>query len=425
MADLRTEKLKNGRWKALVSAGIICLFCLACLAGYSWAPPQQLSASAEMSQEDIQAIERARQQMEEISSMAEELAQEQNRVAAEQRDVLGEMKRLSGQISVLEREIKGLDEQIEEKEEHIDILSDSIEVKIEDIEVKTGEVNLRREYLDQRLTQIYRDGEMNILDVLFESTSLTDFLTRFDLLERVVNNDMGLLQDLQKARIELERQKAELELQKEELEAIREELEGEKSIRQAKRGELSQQWGLQNRMSRNLATDMAALESAEDELLALSRQLEKFIADIQEKYKEAYFGSGTMAWPVPGRSVGSQYGMRMHPILRRNRMHSGIDIPAPSGTPVIAADTGRVIMATSYGGYGNTIILDHGGGVSTLYAHLSTIGVSQGDFVVKGDRIGGVGTTGLSTGNHLHFEIRINGATVNPLTDSRYNVSPR
>ena len=106
-------------------------------------------------------------------------------------------------------------------------------------------------------------------------------------------------------------------------------------------------------------------------------------------------------------------------------MHTGIDIPASAGTTVIAADTGRVIMATTYGGFGKTVILDHGGGVSTQYSHLSVISVSQGDIVTKGNKVGGVGTTGLSTGNHLHFQVTINGSTVDPLNNGKYFVSPK
>jgi murein DD-endopeptidase MepM/ murein hydrolase activator NlpD len=137
-------------------------------------------------------------------------------------------------------------------------------------------------------------------------------------------------------------------------------------------------------------------------------------------------GSGTLAWPVPGwTKISSNYGYRIHPIYKTNRFHSGIDIPASAGTPVIAADTGNVIMATTYGGYGKTVILDHGGGVATQYSHLSSINVSVGDEVVKGAKVGGVGTTGLSTGNHLHFQIMIDGSAVNPLTNGKYNVNPK
>jgi murein DD-endopeptidase MepM/ murein hydrolase activator NlpD len=261
---------------------------------------------------------------------------------------------------------------------------------------------------------------LSLLDVLFESTSLTDFLTRYDLMEKVVENDADLLNGLRQA-------KAELETQKQVFEEAKTALEAEKAVLETKDTELTQQWTKQNKMSRDLEADLLLTEEAEDELEALTKQLEKFVADIQSKYKSAYLGSGTLAWPVPGWTrISSPYGMRIHPIYNTPKFHTGIDIPATSGTPAVAADTGKVIMATTYGGFGKTVILDHGGGVATQYSHLVSINVSMGQIVAKGEKVGGVGTTGLSTGNHLHFQIMINGQTIDPLDSSgKYYVSPK
>ncbi|MCL2166690.1 MAG: peptidoglycan DD-metalloendopeptidase family protein [Clostridiales bacterium] len=386
---------------------------IACLVGIALVVYPILSvASSAMTEEDRLAIERARQQQEEIDKKVEELAKDQQRIASEQKTVLGEMKVLSGQIGVLEKEMKDLDAQIADKEAQIEVLSS-------DIEIKTEEVNLRNLYFDERLNQIYRDGDMSVLDVLFDSASITDFLTRYDLMQRVVENDIVLLTELREAKAELEAQKAALE-------EIRSGLEAEKIVREDKSAELNRQWSTQNRLSRELQADLALTREAEDELNALSKQLEKFVADIQSKYKEAYMGSGTLAWPTPGNTrITSEYGYRFHPIYKVNRFHTGIDIGAPREAKVIAADSGRVIMATTYGGFGKTVIIDHGGGVATQYSHLNSINVSQGAMVYKGDKVGGVGTTGLSTGNHLHFQIMINGATVDPLHNGQYFVSPK
>ena len=394
-----------------LSAKVLAML-LVCMFGLALAPFYDLSAtSGVMSEEDKQAIDRAQQQMEDIGSQAEELAREQQRLAAQQKTLLGEMKVLSGQIAELEKEMENLDVQILEKEEDIEYYVASIEVKMEEVEE-------RNHYLNTRLVQIYQDGDLSLLDVLFESTSLTDFLTRFDLLEKVVENDMDLLIGLRDA-------KAALEAEKLALEEARAVLEEEKEIRQEKSKELNQEWSRQSRMSRELAADMERAKEAEDELNALSKQLEKFVAEVQAKYKEAYMGSGNMAWPVPGHTrISSDYGFRIHPIYRVRRFHTGIDIPAPSGTTVIAADTGVVIMATTYGGFGKTVILDHGGGVASQYSHLVSINVSQGQRVEKGVKVGGVGTTGLSTGNHLHFQIMIDGATVDPQRNGKYYVNP-
>jgi murein DD-endopeptidase MepM/ murein hydrolase activator NlpD len=131
---------------------------------------------------------------------------------------------------------------------------------------------------------------------------------------------------------------------------------------------------------------------------------------------KAIYAGGVMKWPTPGYTrVSSPYGMRIHPIYKVKKMHTGIDIDAPSGAKIVAANSGKVILAGWNGGYGNCVIIDHGGGLATLYAHQSKILVSVGDKVQKGDTVGKVGSTGLSTGPHLHFEVRKNGSTTNPI----------
>jgi peptidoglycan hydrolase CwlO-like protein len=199
---------------------MVCLLSLAVL------PFQGLSISVDsMSEEDRASIERATRQIEDIGNQAAELAREQDRIAAQQKSVLGEMKRLSGQIAQLEKEIAALDAQIVEKEADIAEKEWQVAILSGNIDVKTLEVNEREGYLDQRLNQIYRDGDLNVFDVLFASTSLTDFLTRYDLMERVAFNDMSLLTELRRARVELEAQKAELEVQKAGVEAAKATLE--------------------------------------------------------------------------------------------------------------------------------------------------------------------------------------------------------
>jgi murein DD-endopeptidase MepM/ murein hydrolase activator NlpD len=365
-----------------------------------------------MSQDDLDKMTQAMEQQDDISRQIKELTDEQDRITAQQKNVLGEIKQLTNLIVGLESEIQDLDGQIAS-------INESVAVLNADIEVKTGEVNQRTEYLNHRLTQLYVDGEVSLLDVLFSSTSLTDFLTRYDLMAKVVDNDMDLLSGLKIVRTELEEQKQALE-------ETKARLEEETRIRREKNDDLSQRRSAQNQMAAQLEADLMLAEEAEDELEKLSEQLRKFVAEIQAKYRNAYMGSGTMGWPVPGHSrISSNYGWRNHPILKTNKFHTGIDIPAPQNTPAVACETGKVIMATTYGGFGKTVILDHGGGVASQYSHLYVINVSPGQIVLKGERVGGVGTTGLSTGNHLHFQIMIDGQTVNPLTHSTYFVNPK
>jgi murein DD-endopeptidase MepM/ murein hydrolase activator NlpD len=122
-----------------------------------------------------------------------------------------------------------------------------------------------------------------------------------------------------------------------------------------------------------------------------------------------------LAWPTPGYSrITSEYGWRTHPILKTRRWHTGIDIGVPHGEKVVAAEDGKVVLAEYYGAYGNTVIILHGGNISTLYGHLSRINVKNGEFVVRGQKIGEIGTTGLSTGPHLHYTVMKNGQDINP-----------
>ncbi|MBA4370011.1 MAG: hypothetical protein C0418_00320 [Coriobacteriaceae bacterium] len=152
------------------------------------------------------------------------------------------------------------------------------------------------------------------------------------------------------------------------------------------------------------------------EALAEEREAAAIAATLRARAGGSGLYAGTMSWPVPASSrITSYYGWRTHPILRTRRFHHGLDIGAPSGSAIVAAGTGEVIWAGWRGGYGKVVMIDHGEGCVTVYAHMSSIGVSVGQAVDQGQRIGAVGSTGLSTGPHLHFEVRANGESRNPL----------
>jgi murein DD-endopeptidase MepM/ murein hydrolase activator NlpD len=164
---------------------------------------------------------------------------------------------------------------------------------------------------------------------------------------------------------------------------------------------------------KDITSDLKELERQEDKLLAQSKEFEKKIIALQSSSK--YIG-GKIGWPSPGYyKITSPYGYRNHPILKKKKLHTGIDIAVPKGSDIIAANAGKVIYSGYNGGYGNTIIIDHGGKISTLYAHNSKLLVKVGDEVEKGVAVAKSGSTGLSTGPHLHFEVRENGQHVDPM----------
>ena len=407
------RKVKNALQKKSlsrrVSFGLLCLLSFGLLSFAPGLPLPPLSANQRIEPGDLAALNSFQEQIKDMNDKNKRLQQEQKSIAAQQRNILGDMKTLSSEIDELQQEIAFLEEQIAIKEDEILIMEYYIELKEEDIDLRT-------EYLNTRLIQLYMDGDVPFLDVIMASSNFTDFLTRFDMMVTVLDNDTYLLQELMDARAELEYQKLALEQTKALLIEDRTDLE-------EKTSQLQEQWDKNNGMVKKLATDKAALEAAVKDLEATSEMLKTHIANIQKKYAFMYMGEGSMGWPLPGHTrISDPYGTRMHPILKKKVFHSGVDLAAPHGTPVKAAETGIVIMAGSYGGYGNTVIIDHGGNIATQYSHLSSIKVKVGDAVLKGGDIGGVGSTGLSTGNHLHFEIRVNGEVVDPLNNPKYNI---
>jgi murein DD-endopeptidase MepM/ murein hydrolase activator NlpD len=209
---------------------------------------------------------------------------------------------------------------------------------------------------------------------------------------------------------------------KEMIEKTKEDLEyeriGRTKIMEAKietKTKLDMYKGTKNYFLRQLNRQERELEAAIDQELEESRRLETRIRDIQRGSNKKFVG-GAFLWPIDGTCrISSPFGNRFHPVLKKKKMHTGIDIAARTGTRIDAAANGTVILAGWFGGYGKTVIIDHGGGKSTLYGHTSALFVNEGDEVKKGQKIAEVGSTGLSTGPHCHFEVREHGTPVNPM----------
>lgn len=316
-----------------------------------------------------------------------------------QRNVLEELERLDRDINSTRQNLESLNTKLAELQ---------VNIKAAEKELQKAEVALaeRTGIMHQRLNDIYTEGSVSYLDVLFQATSLTDFLTRFDLMQRIAEQDIKLMQELAAEREKIERRKKDLEAKRDRLAYLQEQTRARQSYltaRSEERKELLDQ----------LETQKEAYERALDELEATSRRLTQLIQQMQAKNPTPRRGTGRFIWPVSG-PVTSSFGMRYHPVLHQYRMHTGIDIGAPFGEAVAAADGGTVIYTGWLGGYGQVVLVDHGGGYATLYAHLSSIAVGNGSQVRQGQTIGYVGSTGWSTGPHLHFEVRVNGDPQNP-----------
>lgn len=324
----------------------------------------------------------------------------QNKKKQEQ-SIMGELKSLESDIFTVEAQINSLNERIK-------YLEDSISSLKKDIEENERELQEKSDILGKRLVYMYEEGDVSYLEVLLDATDVKDFLTRYDMLSMIVDSDVKLIESIEEQRAELDLQKSELEVKQKELVSIREEQE-------TKKNSLNEKKELKEDYLSSVRSEAKAYEQALAELEQASNQLEAMIRQIQSG-GSTVVGSGIYTWPTPGYSnITSSYGMRYHPVLKTRKMHTGVDIGAPMGANIVAADSGTVIFAGWMNGYGNVIVLDHGNGMSTLYAHQSSFAVSNGATVVKGQTIGKVGSTGWSTGPHLHFEVRINGAYTDPL----------
>ena len=344
-------------------------------------------------------LDERKRELEQISKQIEQKTNQLDQVRREQKSVTSELNVIEADIDKIETEIQYLNKKAQ-------MLNSQINTTRKELEQAQMELQEQTEILGHRLKSIYQMGEVNYLEVLLDSTSFSDFLTRFDLLQKITEQDMALIQGIEKRRQYIAAREIELETALLQVKSVQEENREKQDYLQ----ERSEEKG---KVLASIKQERAKYERALDELENTSRRLEKTIRDMQSKSPSQPAASGGMIYPVNAR-ISSEFGMRPHPILKTRRMHNGVDFAASKGTSVKAAQSGTVICAGWQGGYGQTVIINHGGGISTLYAHLSRISVRNGQEVARGAEVGKVGSTGLSTGPHLHFEVRVNGSPTNP-----------
>lgn len=280
-------------------------------------------------------------------------------------------------------------------------------------------MNIKNGLLETRLVSTYKQGKTQYLDVLLSSENIYDFISKYYYIGKMIEYDEKLIANVSKKKIQIEEINRNLEETKEKLKTCKDEqkkvtisLENSKLIRSSYVNKLTDE---ELKIQQELNIYQNELDLVELEILLAA----------MEGMDSQYVG-GTFAWPTPGYyTITSPYGMRFHPIIKVYRKHSGMDIGAPTGSYAIAANDGIVTTSTYSYSYGNMIMIDHGGGVVTLYAHGSELLAKVGDVVKRGDAIMKVGSTGWSTGPHLHFEIRINGATIDPYPYVTSNVTDR
>jgi murein DD-endopeptidase MepM/ murein hydrolase activator NlpD len=276
--------------------------------------------------------------------------------------------------------------------------------------------------LDERIAVTYKQGDLYYLDLVLGSHNIGDLIARTELVRRVIQSNQNLAENLlrtkaayEKAQVQLDRTLDSVQIKRAEAEQAEASL---RVMRERRRDRVSAQKTVFADKSTLLSQTKANIRKLTAIAQAEERESSRIAAELAAASQGGGHYNGVMSWPVPGHfDVTSPFGYRMHPIFHTRKLHTGIDIGAGSGSAIVAAGTGDVIYAGYRGGYGNTVMIDHGDGVVTLYAHQQSggISVSDGQHVNKGDRIGTVGSTGFSTGPHLHFEVRVNGTPTDPM----------
>lgn len=315
---------------------------------------------------------------------------------------LQQIQKLDEKISTAEEELAGQESKIEE-------LRKSISKVEEELDTVTEKYNKQKDLFEQRIVAVYEAGEIQYLDVLLKSTSLTDFISTYYQISEVAQSDEELLDDIEQKKKIIDLSKRKLENEKNSLADI---LETQTRLTRTLQNTKIIRESFITRLSEEEQEKQKEIDDYNAQYEEINRQI---IASVMEGIDSEYIG-GELAWPVPGYTrITSEYKMRVHPITGVYKLHTGVDISAPMGANFIAANDGVVIRAEMNGAYGNMVVVDHGGGISTLYAHGSEILVQVGQTVKRGDAVLKVGSTGYSTGAHAHFEVRINGVTTNPL----------
>ena len=333
----------------------------------------------------------------ELQNKIDQAEAEKKSVLSQKSDLEKQIAKVQGEIDVIQGEIDELSSQINQKQ-----------AEIEEAEIKAQE---QYELMKIRLRTMYEDNSTSYITLLFSGESLSDIVSYAELIKQVLSHDNNMYDDIIATK-EL------IEESKKEIEEKRTEEESKKSVVEEKKAELQSENDKLAQTASKLTNDIAAFRKAYEEAEEIQRRAREEAARRANQLGGAVtYTGGKLQWPSPGyTTVTSPYGWRLHPVLGVNKFHSGIDIAVPMGAPIVAAEAGTVVTSSYDKGYGNYVVISHGGGMTTLYAHNSKVLVSVGQQVSRGQQIAACGSTGMSTGPHCHFEVLKNGATTNPLS---------
>ncbi len=363
-------------------------------------------------------LDAVREELEGLASQIDSSRSESRAVGERLGAAQVELASVQAELTEAQGRVDALTAQIQGEEAHLADVNAQLEVIKQNLIETTVELQNTLDDLEVQVVELYMNATASVTTMVLGFDTAAEASVGLVYVEEVTGQSEDLLDTFEFLKLEEERQQnlaldrqAEVEEILAGLEGERLVLEGEVAVVEELRLEaeanLESVRGLLNQINR----DIEAAESRHASLEADAERLEAEIIALQE---QGGTNPGVLGWPISGR-VTSPYGYRIHPIFGTKRLHTGIDIAGSSGSPIAAAGSGRVILAETYGGYGRAVVIDHGGGLATLYAHQSSLAVAVGDRVDRGDTIGYVGCSGSCTGPHLHFETRENGAKVDPM----------
>lgn len=351
----------------------------------------------------------------ELKKEVEQAKQNKNSAKSQLDKVKNQRASVADEVLSIDKEINRVENEIERTAQAIEKSRADLLVKEEELKIAEANCMEYDESFKTRARIMYENGTSSYLEVLLGASSFGDFLSRVEMVKEIVEYDRKILGEMKASRDAIREAKEALEAERANLEAKEVELANMK-IELGYRLEAKQ--GLLDQLYADEEEYKKAYEKAEADEKKIQRELQAQAArEAANGTQTKYTGTGRFLWPVPASSrITSQYGYRIHPVYKTKKFHAGIDVGASYGSNIIAAEAGTVTVATYGSGYGKYVVVSHGSGLTTLYAHCSSLLVKVGDKVSRGQVIAKVGSTGVSTGNHLHFEVRINGATTDPLT---------
>ena len=360
---------------------------------------------------------------EDLTNQLDSIQQQMNQQNAAKADAETVIGSVSEQLRQIEEQLRQATAELSTIKEQRVAVENDITLNERQLAEAQKRLEGREAVFYKRVRDIYINGRLSYIDVVIGSKDFSDFANRLEVLKRIIDSDITLIGEIKKERAQIEEHKQKLESDRAKL------VELEKAAL-AKQAEIEQKKAERNVVLQKAQNDRATAMQAIEELNASSAQVSAMLKERQAARAAAAAaaqssggqgasdnwvqGTGQLGWPVSGE-ITSPYGYRVHPIWGTTIYHSGIDIGVDEGTPVHAADGGVVVWSGWMGGYGYAVVIDHGNGLSTLYGHNSELAVDEGQSVAKGQVISYAGSTGNSTGPHVHFEVRANGDPVDPM----------